>query len=153
MKLIVACDPNGGIGYNGKLPWDKIQGDLPRFRQLTNNQVVVMGRNTWDSLPKKPLLGRLNFIVSNSNLILPNGAIQITNLNHFSEFKNAWLIGGAKLINSSWHMIDEVHLTKTFTKYTCDTFFDLVKLEKEFTCDEGNSTMFPDHAYQIWKRK
>ena len=150
MKLIVACDPNGGIGYNNKLPWSKIQGDLPRFKNLTQGQVVVMGRNTWDSLPKKPLLGRLNFVVTSQTLQLPFGALQVSNLNHFSEFKNAWLIGGAQLINSSWHMIDEIHLTKTFTEYTCDTFIDLLKLEKDFTrWFEEDCT---DHSYEIWKR-
>ena len=54
MKLILACDPNGGIGYQNTLPWTNIRGDLPRFKALTDNGVVVMGRNTWESLPKKP---------------------------------------------------------------------------------------------------
>jgi len=151
MKLIVACDPNGGIGYENKLPWSKIEGDLPRFSKLTAGQVIVMGRNTWDSLPKKPLLDRLNFVVSKSTLVLPNGAIQVPNLNHFGEYKNAWLIGGAQLINSSWHLIDEVHLTVTVSEYTCDTYIDLLKLSQEYTCNDLE--VFPDHMYQIWKRR
>ena len=151
MKLIVACDPNGGIGYNNRLPWSNLQGDLPRFKNLTQGQVVVMGRNTWESLPKKPLLGRLNFVVSLQSLQLPFGAIQIPNLNHFSEFKNAWLIGGSQLINSSWHMVDEIHLTRTFTEYTCDTFIDLLKLQNEFMCWFKEDCT--DHTYEIWKRK
>lgn len=151
MKLIVACDPQGGIGYNNKLPWSKIRGDLPRFKALTDDGVVVMGRNTWDSLPKKPLIGRLNFVVTSQTLNLPFGAIAVPNLNHFGEFKNAWLIGGAQLINSSWHMIDEVYLTKTLVQYYCDTFIDLLYLESNYTCtyNEFNG----DHVYQIWKRR
>ena len=151
MKLVVACDPNGGIGYNNRLPWSNIQGDLPRFKELTQGQVVVMGRNTWESLPKKPLIGRLNFIISSQLLTLPSGAIQVPNLNHFSEYKNAWLIGGSQLINAAWHLVDEVHLTKTLTKYACDTFIDLLYLEKNYMCwfSENQS----DHTYQIWKRK
>lgn len=151
MKLVIACDPKGGIGNQGGLPWNKIEGDLPRFKNLTQGQVVVMGRNTWESLPKKPLMGRLNFIVSSQLMELPFGAIQVSNLNHFSEFKNAWLIGGAQLINSAWHLVDEIHLTKTFTEYTCDTFIDLLYLEQNYTCwFSENQT---DHVYQIWKRK
>jgi dihydrofolate reductase len=151
MKLILACDPDGGIGYKNKLPWTKIQGDLPRFKKLTDGQVVVMGRNTWESLPKKPLLGRLNFILTSQNLLLPNGAIAVPNLNHFSEYKNAWLIGGASVINSHWHMIDVVHLSRTFTKYDCDTFIDLLKLTKEFSLqyEEVNS----DHTYEVWAKR
>ena len=151
MKAIIACDPNGGIGYENKLPWSKIQGDLPRFKRLTDGQVVVMGRNTWDSLPRQPLLGRLNFVVTSKDAVLPIGAITINNLNHFTEFKNAWLIGGAKLINTHWHMIDEVHLTKTFAEYTCDTYIDLLYLEHNYTC--WFSENHEDHVYQIWKRK
>jgi dihydrofolate reductase len=150
MKLIVACDPKGGIGYNNKLPWSNIQGDLPRFKHLTANQVVVMGRNTWESLPKKPLLGRLNFVVTSQNLLLPNGAIQVPNLNHFTEYKDAWLIGGAKLINSSWHMIDEVHLTRTVSEYTCDTYIDLLYLKQKFM--KISTEHCADHTYEIWKR-
>jgi len=150
MKLIVACDPKGGIGYNNKLPWSNIQGDLPRFKHLTANQVVVMGRNTWESLPKKPLLGRLNFVVTSQNLLLPNGAIQVPNLNHFTEYKDAWLIGGAKLINSSWHMIDEVHLTQTLSEYPCDTFIDLLYLKQKFM--KISAEYCADHTYEIWKR-
>lgn len=151
MKTIIACDPNGGIGYKNKLPWDKIQGDLPRFKRLTDKQVVVMGRNTWDSLPKQPLLGRLNFVVSSKELTLPFGAIQVPNLNHFAEYKDAWLIGGAQLINSSWHLIDEVHLTKTFAEYTCDTFIDLGRLNQNYI--KVHTETNKDHAYEIWKTK
>ena len=151
MKLIVACDPKGGIGYNNKLPWTNIRGDLPRFKALTDNSVVVMGRNTWESLPKKPLIGRLNFVVTSHTLTLPFGAIQVPNLNHFSEYKNAWLIGGAQLINSSWNMIDEVHLTKTINQYTCDSFIDLLYLENNYTMTR--SEFNGDHVYQIWNKK
>jgi dihydrofolate reductase len=150
MKLIVACDPTGGIGYEKKLPWTNIQGDLPRFKRLTDSQVVVMGRNTWESLPKKPLIGRLNFIVTSQSLSLPFGAIAVPNLNHFGEFKNAWLIGGAQLINSSWHFITEVHLTKTFTKYTCDSHIDLLYLQQNFM--NISTEIHEDHLYQIWKK-
>ena len=151
MKLIIACSPNGGIGYNNKLPWSSIQGDLPRFKSLTSKQVVVMGRNTWESLPKKPLPGRLNLIVSSQCLNLPNGAIQISNLDHFIEYKNAWIIGGSKLITSSWHLIDEIHLSRTFAEYTCDTFINLIQLEKEFT--QVHHETCADHTYEIWKKK
>jgi dihydrofolate reductase len=151
MKAIIACDPSGGIGYKNKLPWDNIQGDLPRFLQLTKGQVIVMGRNTWESLPKKPLPSRLHFVVSNNECYLPPGAMCVTNLAHFEHFTNAWLIGGAQLINSNWDMIDEIHLTRTTAHYACDAFIDLdyVMLYFECTLDEQHT----DHSYQIWKRK
>lgn len=151
MKLIIACTPSGGIGYKNKLPWSNIQGDLLRFKQLTTNKVVVMGRNTWESLPKKPLPNRLNVVMASSELQLPVGAVQVNNLAQLVDYNEAWLIGGAALVNSSWHLIHEVHLSLTFAEYSCDTFIDLLKLHNEFTC--VSTEEFVDHAYQIWKRK
>jgi dihydrofolate reductase len=150
MKLIVACDPSGGIGYNNKLPWSKIEGDLPRFKELTTGKVILMGRNTWESLPKQPLPNRINVVVSSKDIP------EITTLTSLPardtmDLADVWLIGGAKLINSSWHLIDEVHLSRTFAEYTCDTFINLVKLEQEFMC--WFKEQHTDHAYEIWKRK
>jgi dihydrofolate reductase len=150
MKLIVACDPSGGIGYNNKLPWSKIEGDLPRFKELTTGKVILMGRNTWESLPKQPLPNRINVVVSSKDIP------EITTLTSLPsrdtmDLVDVWLIGGAKLINSSWHLIDEVHLSRTVAEYTCDTFINLVKLEQEFMC--WFKEQHTDHSYEIWKRK
>ena len=150
MKLIVACDPNGGIGYNNKLPWDKLQGDLPRFKSLTENQIVLMGSKTWNSLPKKPLPNRINVVVTRQNI---EGITTFTGIpeRDTMDLRDVWLIGGAQLINTSWHLVDEIYLTRTFTEYTCDSFIDLVKLENEFMCWQKEN--FVDHSYEIWKRK
>lgn len=147
MKLIIACDPKGGIGFNGKLPWSKIQGDLPRFKELTLNKIILMGRNTWESLPKKPLPNRTNWVKSTR----PIDGITNPDNDMIVKDKEVWLIGGAKMIESYWQFIDEIHLSKTFAEYTCDTFIDLLKLEKEFTC--ANTQNCIDHVYEIWKRK
>lgn len=157
MKLIIACDPNGGIGYNNKLPWSKIQGDLPRFKQLTQHKIVVMGKNTWDSLPKKPLPNRTNYVFTRDPYSIPykighdiiHGFSDINILKHFST--DACLIGGARLVELAWPFITSVHLTRTFAAYTCDTFIDLLKLTKDFSLDyeEVNE----DHTYEIWKKR
>jgi len=150
MKLIVASDPKGGIGYNNKLPWTNLQGDLLRFKELTTGKVILMGRNTWESLPKKPLPNRINVVVTRQNI---EGITTLTSVpeRDTMDLRDVWLIGGAQLIKASWHLIDEIHLTRTLSEYTCDTFIDLVKLEREFMCwfKEDHT----DHSYEIWKRK
>ena len=148
MKLIIACDPNGGIGYQNKLPWTNIQGDLPRFKRLTEGQLVVMGRNTWDSLPKKPLPNRINIVVT-SRPFVEHGVATINTLLNYSD--SYWLIGGASLVEQSWSFINEIHLTKVYDHYTCDTFIDLLYIEHNYV--RTYSEMFPDHTYEIWKRK
>ena len=149
MKLIIACDPNGGIGYQNRLPWSNIQGDLPRFKELTIGHPVIMGRNTWESLPTKPLPNRLNVVVTSKNISSVYTMTDIS-LNFYNEYPDAWIIGGAQLINSNWWAIDEVHLTKTFSEYTCDTYINLLEFEQRFKL-VSNKT-HDDHVYQIWKK-
>lgn len=150
MKLILACDPTGGIGLNNKLPWSKLEGDLSRFKKLTSNQTVIMGRKTWESLPKSPLPNRYNVVVSKSKLELPTSVHQIYDTSELCRWPLAWLIGGASIVEQGWQWIYEIHLSKTFDYYNCDTFIDLDKL-KDYELLE--STTCSDHEYQIWKRK
>jgi dihydrofolate reductase len=147
MKLIVAFDPKGGIGYNGGLPWTSLQGDLPRFKELTTGKIVLMGKNTWNSLPKKPLPNRTNWVMSST----PIDGVKNPDNDLIAKDKEVWLIGGAKMIHSYWEYIDEIHASRTFSEYTCDTFIDLLKLEQEFVC--WFKEELTDHSYEIWKRK
>ena len=62
--ILVAADDMYGIGYKGGLPWHNPR-DLAFFKRTTENQVVIMGRKTWESLPKKPLSNRENYVLSN----------------------------------------------------------------------------------------
>src|SRR6201999_4452900 len=61
--LVVAIAQNGVIGKDGAIPWH-ISDDMKRFKALTLGHTVVMGRKTWDSLPRKPLPGRKNVVVT-----------------------------------------------------------------------------------------
>lgn len=63
LAIVVARGRNGVIGTDGDLPW-RIPSDLKRFKAVTLGKPVVMGRKTWDSLPRKPLPGRANIVVS-----------------------------------------------------------------------------------------
>ena len=149
MKLVVACDPKGGIGYQNKLPWNKIEGDLPRFKELTTGKNVVMGKRTWESLPIKPLPNRVNYVLSKTPII---GAITLANVSLLPNTagNDSWVIGGGYTIKQCWEMIDEIHLTKTFTEYVCDTFIDLSYLTKTFNLIYSKE--LTDHIYSIWKR-
>ncbi|MDR1840108.1 MAG: dihydrofolate reductase [Treponema sp.] len=61
--IIAAMAENRVIGKNNVMPWS-LKEDMAHFRQLTNGWPCIMGRKTWESLPQKPLLGRLNVVVS-----------------------------------------------------------------------------------------
>ena len=63
IALVVAVSRNGVIGRDGGLPWH-ISSDLKRFKAITLGKPVIMGRKTWESLPRKPLPGRSNIVVT-----------------------------------------------------------------------------------------
>ncbi|MFX4300009.1 dihydrofolate reductase [Pseudosulfitobacter pseudonitzschiae] len=67
ITLIAARSRNGAIGKGGEIPW-YFPEDLARFRRETIGGAVVMGRLTWDSLPRKPLEGRLNLVVTSRDI-------------------------------------------------------------------------------------
>ena len=63
VSFVVAVARNGVIGREGGLPWH-ISSDLKRFKEITMGKPVIMGRKTWDSLPRKPLPGRRNIVIT-----------------------------------------------------------------------------------------
>ena len=87
-----------------------------------------------------------------SNLgFYPSCCFTIPNLDYIKGFNNAWIIGGAKLVNSNWDMIHEIHLSLVLKEYTCDTFIDRKIIEDNFTLTHGSG--FGEYSYEIYKRK
>ena len=82
----IARARNGVIGRNGKLPW-RLKSDMAIFRATTMGKPVIMGRKTWESLPKKPLIGRTNIVLSRDGSFEPAGAVVC------EEFSEAVSIG------------------------------------------------------------
>ena len=82
----IARARNGVIGRNGKLPW-RLKSDMAIFRATTMGKPVIMGRKTWESLPKKPLIGRTNIVLSRDGSFEPQGAVVC------EEFSEAVSIG------------------------------------------------------------
>lgn len=72
--LVLAMADNGVIGASGTIPW-RIPEDMKRFKALTTGKPIIMGRKTWDSLPRKPLPGRTNIILSRDQSFEPEGAV------------------------------------------------------------------------------
>src|SRR5437016_14657714 len=73
IALVVAKAANGVIGDRSRIPW-RLPEDMRRFKQLTMGKPCIMGRTTWDSLPKKPLPGRLNIVVTRNPNFIADGA-------------------------------------------------------------------------------
>ncbi len=98
--IIVAMDPSHLIGLNGDLPW-RYPADLKRFKRLTMGGTVIMGRKTWESLPK-PLPGRRCLVLSqesaHSSKHPPGSCEWFTNLQEaLAVAPFGWVIGGASI--------------------------------------------------------
>ena len=102
VNLIYARARNGVIGRDNTLPWH-LPEDMAHFKQLTNGWPVIMGRKTWDSLPRKfrPLPGRVNIVITRQTDWVADGAIALPSLAQALTLCHAssevWVIGGAQI--------------------------------------------------------
>ena len=148
MKAILACDKNGGMGFNNSMPWPTQPTDLARFKKLTTNTTILMGRKTWESTDMpKPLPNRNNLVVSSQELDVPDNVLHLKNLNNLPRYKVDWCIGGANLITSLLSEFEEIHISKLFKEYECDSFLNLDLLPTHFKLHK--STLCLTHYYEI----
>ncbi len=125
MQAIVAVDENWAIGCQGGLLC-RISADLRRFRALTLGKTVILGRKTLDTFPgKKPLPGRVNFIMSTTMRAAPEGARVFQNLDSLlkSAPEDSFVIGGGQVYRELLPYCDTVYLTKLHAAFPADTWF------------------------------
>lgn len=152
MKAIFACDAAGGMGFEGHLPWPKVPGDLAHFKNLTLGQTVIMGRGTYESTDMPvPLPLRKNIVLSRSLEQVKPGMILVKEIDDLARWPDAWLIGGASLIQSAWSKITKIHLTFVKRGYECDCRLSLDTLSRDFSLVDEQP--FRTHSFQIWDRK
>ncbi len=141
--IVVAMDEQQGIGIGNKLPWH-LPGELKYFRDLTTQtqdsqkmNVVIMGRKTWESLPEKyrPLPNRINVILSNKVLDLPEGCIAADSFLSLFEilrqpdlkarYESVFIIGGAGIYQQALELsnCEKLYVTHICQVFSCDTFF------------------------------
>lgn len=137
ISIIVAMDKNRGIGYKGDL-LTFIPGDLPRFKRITTGHKVIMGRKTFDSLPKGPLPNRENIVITRNRDLIIDGATVVNSLEEAlslcSYDEEAFIIGGGEIYNESIRIADKLYITHMDKEFTADTYFP--ELSKEWKITE-----------------
>ena len=157
ISAIVAVDQNWGIGYKGEL-LEHLPPDLKYFKELTTGHVVVMGRKTWDSLPKKPLPNRINYVItkeaksSNEEVAYFDMnciKMMIQKQNDYEYF----IIGGGSIYNQLLPFCDRVYVTKIYKDHdNVDTYFpNLDKSEEWAPAACGQLLTHNDLTYQFWQ--
>jgi len=126
LSLIVAIAENGVIGASGGLPW-RLPEDMKRFKALTMSKPVIMGRKTWESLPKRPLPGRQNIVISRKPDYAAEGARVVPDLDSAlwaaAAVEEVMIIGGAEIYALALPKADRIYLTEVAARPLGDTVF------------------------------
>jgi dihydrofolate reductase len=164
INCIVAHDLNYCIGKDGKMPWKNLKKDLRFFRQMTLNNVVVMGRKTFEALNSKPLPKRLNIVITSKNYsfkyqaleLKHNNLIFVKNIPSMLRFvkphEKIFIIGGGSLYDKFWDISNNIYTTivntqtkngDTFIKPVNKHIYDCVnELEFEEEIDSNPEVLF-----------
>jgi len=132
LALVVARARNGVIGRDGDLPW-RLRSDLQRFKAVTMGKPCIMGRRTWESLPLKPLPGRLNLVLSKDESFEAKGALVCTTLDEAVEIARETaqedgvdeicVIGGTALFETALPRAKRLYLTEVEAEPEGDAVF------------------------------
>ncbi len=162
----VAVARNGVVGRDNALPW-RLKSDLALFKQVTMSKPVIMGRKTWDSLPRKPLPGRLNVVLSKDGSFAPKGAVVCEDFAEALEIareqaaedgaEEVCVIGGVALFKLALPKARRMYLTEVDAEPQGDVYFppfaeeDWKEVRREpYPAGEGD-----DHAFvfRVLERK
>jgi dihydrofolate reductase len=168
-SVIVAVDINGAIGKDNDLLFS-IPEDLKHFKNLTTNNIVVMGRRTWESLPVKPLPNRYNIVITTNptkyqceydtskvkfvhNIIEAKYTAMAILEDESDKYNDIFVIGGGEIYRQTFELYTphKIYLTRVYKEIdNADTFFPMERLSS-YICTEIKATTSPTpHAYEQW---
>lgn len=129
----IARDRKGVIGRGGDLPW-RLKSDLANFRAVTMGKPVIMGRKTWDSLPRRPLVGRTNIVLSRDGSFEPKGCVVCEEFGEACAIareqaeedgrEEYCVIGGASLFAMALPRARRIYLTEVDADVGGDVFLE-----------------------------
>ena len=145
--ILVATSPEGIIGKDNTIPWYYSE-DLKRFKRLTIGKTVIMGRNTWESLPIKPLPERRNIVITR-NLI--------ENVECFKSISEAveacngdiWFIGGSGIYKEAMNLADCIDMTLVPDNITGDNCVYFPEIGKDW---KGSEKKPLESGSKLWHR-
>lgn len=140
-SIVVACTQEGGIAKEGRIPWN-IPSDMRHFYLTTTKSkesVVIMGRKTWESLPRRPLKDRINIVVSESSRFIGQHPLSVSKslegaLQLATKAREVFVIGGAMLYEEAIRSprCKSIIVTIIHDDIPCDRFFPLQEMKKRF---------------------
>ncbi len=168
LSLVVAMSDNGIIGRDGGLPWH-LRSDLMLFKRITHSKPIIMGATTWDSLPRKPLPGRLNLVLTRDLKFEAEGGIVCNSLFEALDIAREHavedgapgteteicVIGGANVFAQVMTKADRLYVTHVHATIEGDTHFPAIDpeiwtivAEEKFEKAEGDDYDFTFRTYE-----
>ena len=160
ISIIVAVSDDWGIGKDNELLWH-ISEDLKRFKRLTTGKTVIMGKKTWYSLPKRPLPGRKNIVLTDIPEEIIDGSETVYSieeaLDRCSKDEEAFVIGGGTIYRQFMPIADRLYITHVHKKAPADIYFPEIDLniweiaEKEDFQGSGEDLI--PYSFTIYERR
>jgi dihydrofolate reductase len=160
ISIIVAIDQRRAIGYKNQLLFH-LPADMKRFKELTTGNTIIMGRHTFESLPKGALPNRRNIILSTQGETQYDGAECYQSLeealNHCNETDKVFVIGGASVYRQAINIANELDVTEIHsTALNADTFFPEInhKEWQKISCEQHltDEKNLYDYDFVTYKR-
>ncbi|KQB38433.1 dihydrofolate reductase [Flavobacterium aquidurense] len=157
--MIAAVAENNALGKDNELVWH-LPNDFKRFKSLTTNHHIIMGRKTFESFPK-PLPNRVHVVITRQKDYNPEGCIVVDSIENAiaacPENEDSYIIGGGEIYNLALPYTDIIEITKVHHTFEADTFFpkvnsnewQLVESEENFKDDKH----LYDYTYETYIRK
>lgn len=159
ISIIVAVSDDLGIGKNNDLLWH-LPEDMKRFKRLTTGNTIIMGKRTWESLPKRPLPGRKNVVITDIPHETFEGAVTAYSIDDsVAKCKGdseIFIIGGGSIYRQFMPLADRLYITHVHRKADADVYFPKIDqstweiAEKEEFTPEGDGIPY---TYVIYARK
>jgi dihydrofolate reductase len=149
--IVVIIDENNGIGKDGDLLCH-LPNDLKHFKQITTGQSIIMGRKTFESLPKGALPNRINIVITSDNKENYPGCIVARSVDEAillsEEQEKVYIVGGGKIYNSTLHLANKLYLTRIHHIFDeADTFFPEIDFDNWKLVEEEKHKADEKHLY------
>ena len=147
ITIIAAVAQNNALGKNNQLIWH-LPADLKRFKKVTSNHHVIMGRKTYESLGK-PLPNRTNIVVTRNTDYTANGCIVVNSIEEAiiiaKNDENPYILGGAEIYKQALKYADKLDITFVHHTFDADAFFPEIDTDvweevsrEDFKADDKN---------------
>ncbi len=153
ITIIAAVAANNALGKNNQLIWH-IPADLKRFKKVTSNHHVIMGRKTYESLGK-PLPNRTNIIITHNKEYTVEGCVIVNSLQEaievVKEDSNPFILGGAQIYKQALDFADKLDLTLVHHNFEADAFFPEIDLKiwKEISREDFKANEKSSYNYSF----